>query len=359
MSRPTRATISLSALAHNLEQARLAAPNSKVMAVIKANGYGHGLTSVAKGLKQADGFAVACIEEACELREAGFKQKILLLEGVFVANELDLVKQLNLDIVVHSEKQIEWLESRSAANNFSVWLKVNTGMHRIGFAADEFKKQYTRLNKIEAINILILMTHCASADDRQNNYTKQQHNLFTELCAGLPEKKTLVNSAGLLSQEESHFDWVRPGIMLYGVSPFNDSIAQDHELKAVMRVESEIIAINSQKKGDLIGYGGRFKCPEDMLIGVVAIGYGDGYPRQAANGTPILVDNIRTQLIGRVSMDMIMVDLRPIRDARIGSSVILWGSEKLSIEEIASHSSTISYELLCRVTARLKKIEIS
>jgi len=358
MSRPTQATISLAALAHNLSQVDKLVANSQSMAVIKANGYGHGVVQVATGLKAAKGFAVACIEEACELREAGFKQKILLLEGVFNASELDLATQYKFDLVVHASHQIQQLNVRSGVQSaqFNVWMKIDTGMHRLGFAPEHVEKEILNLQQCASVSKdMILMTHFANADNRADEMTDRQIASFQTLTKKYSLPLSLANSAGILAHPKAHAQWVRPGIMLYGVSPFADSVAADHNLKPVMQLESEITAIKHYKKGDRIGYGGRYQCPADMKVGVIPLGYGDGYPRHARDGTPILVNQKRASLVGCVSMDMIMVDLNTIEDSTIGSVVQLWG-ESLPIEEVAKHADTIAYEILCQITKRVKTV---
>ena len=353
MTRPTRASINLAALAHNLGQVRQSAPDSRAIAVIKANGYGHGILHAAEGLKAADGFAVACLEEAVELREAGYLQPILMLEGIFEADELEIVQNLNIELVVHHFEQINLLNSSMNRKPIKVWLKLDTGMHRIGFLPENLSKAYVQLSACSSVDKkIVLMTHLANADDRKDNYSDAQITLFKKTIDKLRLARSVCNSAGILSRPEVHYDWVRPGIMLYGSSPFNDSLGPEENLRAVMQLESQLIAIKAYKKNDRIGYGGTYVCPEDMQVGVVAIGYGDGYPRHAKTGTPVLVNNIRTQLIGRVSMDMIMVDLRPITDAHVGSPVQLWG-DQVSIDEVARWSDTIAYKLMCKITRRV------
>ncbi len=352
MTRATRAVIHLSALRHNLSIARRHAPDAHIMAVIKANGYGHGSVAIAQALHQADAFGVACLDEAISLREAGISQPIVLLEGVVHAADLNLVRGYELEMVIHHPDQITLLEQVDG-RPIRVWLKVDTGMHRLGVALHQVEEMVRRLEQLDCVASPIrLMTHLANADDRQDDTTNQQLRRFETATAGLTQKASIANSAGVLGWPGSHRDWVRPGIMLYGVSPFVDSTAADHELQPVMTLESELIAVNRHQQGDPVGYGGTYRCPEDMTIGVVAIGYGDGYPRHAPSGTPVLVNGQRVPLIGRVSMDMICVDLRSCSHARIGDPVVLWGAA-LPVEEIASCAGTIGYELLCRVTRRV------
>ena len=352
MTRATRAVINLSALRHNLSIARRHAPDSRIMAIIKANGYGHGSVAVAQALNQADAFGVACLDEAITLREAGIAQPIVLLEGVVRAADLNLVRGYQLELVAHHPAQISLLEQASGSA-IPVWLKLDTGMHRLGVPPSQLNEMLQRLAQLDTVvQPVRLMTHLANADDRQDEMTPQQLQRFDTATADLKLQTSIANSAGILAWPDTHRDWIRPGIMLYGVSPFVDSLAAEHDLQPVMSLESELIAVNQQRKGDPVGYGGAYVCPQDMLVGVVAIGYGDGYPRHAPGGTPILLNGKRVPLIGRVSMDMICVDLRDCPDAGIGDPVVLWGAG-LPVEEIASQAGTIGYELLCQVTRRV------
>jgi len=353
LSRPTRATIDFSAFRYNLQRVRELAPDSKVLAVIKANGYGHGILNAAEGLKQADGFAVACLEEARQLREAGYKQTILLLEGVFQPQELAAVNKLSLQIVVHNMRQLEWLETMPVTNPIRVWLKIDSGMHRLGIRPSQLEDFYFRLKAcVNVSKSISLMTHLAGADDRRHAYTAEQLAKFEKTIEGTESPVSIANSAALMSLASSRTEWVRPGIMLYGCSPFLGSSSEEDDLKPVMTLRSQLIAIEYFRSGDKIGYGGAWTCPEDMRIGVVAIGYGDGYPRHANNNTPVIVAGVKTTIVGRVSMDMITVDLRNISKATVGDEVILWGKE-LPVEIVAESAGTISYELLCHVTQRV------
>lgn len=354
--RRTEVSLDLAALRHNLQCLRRVAPSSRVMAAIKANGYGHGLERVAHTLHDADALGVACVEEAIKLREAGISTPITLLEGFFSTDELPLISQYQLDLVIHHVQQIDLLEQCHLASRLKVWLKVDTGMHRLGIAATQVTAQWQRLNALNGIEVVGLMTHLANADDVDDSTTERQLALFRECCGELPGERTIANSAGILGWPQSHADWNRPGISLYGVSPMIGGRGEQHGLRPVMTLRSEIIAVNHLKQGDAIGYGGSWRCPEDMSVGVVAIGYGDGYPRHAENGTPVLIHGQRVPLVGRVSMDMITVDLRTLPDAKIGDEVVLWG-EGLAVEEIAEHAATIPYELLCGVTGRVRIVE--
>ncbi len=352
MTRATRAVINLSALRHNLSIARRHAPGSHIMAIIKANGYGHGSVAVAQALAQADAFGVACLDEAITLREAGISQPIVLLEGVVHADDLNLVRGYQLELVIHHPHQISLLE-QAKGKAIPIWLKLDTGMHRLGIKPTQVSEMLQCLNQLEAVAQPVrLMTHLANADDRQDDTTSQQVARFDAVTSEVNLQTSIANSAGILAWPATHRDWIRPGIMLYGVSPFVDSLAAEHDLQSVMTLQSELIAVNQHQQDDPIGYGGSYRCPVDMPVGVVAIGYGDGYPRHAPTGTPVLVNGKRLPLIGRVSMDMLCVDLRECPSAGVGDPVVLWGAA-LPVEEIARRAGTIGYELLCQVTQRV------
>jgi len=361
MSRAAQATINLTALRHNLGRVKQLAPNSKVIAIIKADGYGHGIVRVAKALDAADLLGVASLEEALELRSKSIRKPIVLLEGVFEVAEYSKAGLQNVEVVIHHITQLDMLEeyartASSAASRISVWIKVDSGMHRLGFAPDAVTGVWQRLQTIPLVKEVYFMTHLANADDQKDMVTKMQLQVFEKAVQGLNAVKSAANSGGIMGWPASHYDFVRPGIMLYGVTPFNSGNGLDYDLQPVMTLSSELIAVNHFKKDAAIGYGGTYICPEDMTVGVVAIGYGDGYPRHAKNGTPVLVNNKRVPLIGRVSMDMICVDLREQPAAKVGDPVVLWG-EGLPIEEIARSADTIGYELLCHVTQRVKFVE--
>ncbi|MEW5756610.1 MAG: alanine racemase [Pseudomonadota bacterium] len=355
MSRSALARLDLNALRHNLRRVKHYAPHSSVLAVIKANGYGHGMITVAKTLEAAgaDGFGVASIKEAIALRAAGITNTIVLLEGCFDSDELALVEQYRLEMVVHQARQLEWLEQYCAQRPIRVWLKIDTGMHRLGVPPDAVRDVYARLRRCAAVaDDICLMTHLANADVPEHPQNQRQLSQFAESCAGLAGSRSIANSAALIALEHSRGDWVRPGIMLYGVSPFDRGSGADLDLKPVMTLCSELFAMRHCKQGEAVGYGGTYVCPEDMPIGIVSIGYGDGYPRHAPTGTPVLINGARVPLVGRVSMDMICVDLRSAPQARLGDSVVLWGAG-LPVEEIAQAAGTIAYELLCGVTSRV------
>jgi len=348
-----RAEINTQALRNNLQQVRDAAPERSIMAVIKANAYGHGLVSVAQALEQADGFAVACLAEAQQLRDAGIQKSLLLLQGIQSATELSQAQQSGLELVIHRSGQIDLLEQADSSMPVKVWLKVDSGMHRLGVALREAQDCWQRLLACEAVDgPPRLMTHLANADNPEDQTTQRQVNRFYDLQMAAEAQCSIANSAGILAWPASHADWVRPGIMLYGVSPFSSSEGSQSGLHPVMTLTSELIAVKTLLKGATVGYGGAWECPEDMPIGIVAIGYGDGYPRHAASGTPVLVNGQRVPLIGHVSMDMLCVDLRTVPEAHVGDSVTLWG-EGLAVEEVARYAGTIGYELLCQLTARV------
>ena len=350
----TRAVINLSACRHNLSVAKQAAPDSKCIAVIKADAYGHGMVKVAQALSDADAFAVARIEEAIILREAGITTPVLLLEGFISDNELALVQKYKLDCVIHTEEQLQLLEQMQG-EAITVVVKVDSGMHRLGFNSEDIKNISQRLEQCNSINQPIkYMTHFANADDKQDDKTIKQIDAFFQSIDGLTYSEiSLANSAGILGWPQSHASWNRPGIMIYGVSPFINGTANDHDLKPVMTLSSHLVSVKRLKQGDTIGYGGTYVCEKNMTVGIIAVGYGDGYPRHAKNGTPVLVNNKRSRVLGRVSMDMICVDISEQAGAKINDPVVLWG-EGLAVEEVAEYADTIAYELLCGVTNRVE-----
>lgn len=352
MPRPIQAHIDLNALENNLHVARHAT-SSRVMAVIKADGYGHGLLRAASALAQADGFALLDIQDAIRLREAGYRQTILLLEGFFDVADLPLVAHYQLSCVIHSAWQIALLEAYPKRKKLDVWVKVNTGMNRLGFAPNDVAQVLELLLCQRAVRDITLMTHFAHADEARG--ISQPLQLFNEIAADYRVSRSLANSAALLRYRATHGDWVRPGIMLYGASPFADMTAQQLGLRPAMTLTSRIIAVQELRSGDEIGYGALFRADRPMRVGIVACGYADGYPRHAPGGTPMLVDGQKTCLLGRVSMDMLCVDLSALPDAGAGSIVTLWG-EGMPIEEVATAAGTISYELMCALTARVKVV---
>ncbi len=343
--RCAEASIDFQALQHNFQRVKHYAPNSRVMAVIKADAYGHGMVKVAKTLDQADGFAVAHISEAITLREAGIDKPITVFQGFQNADQLAQMVAMNLRPTIYQPRQVELLEQQRPGD-LSVWLKVNTGMGRLGIQPDEAAELWTRLKQNSCIKELGLSSHFANADCPEHLSNQQQINCFQNLASQFQAQTSLANSAGLISFPQAHGDWVRPGIMLYGSSPVSDRSAQALDLKPVMQLKTQLIAINYLKKGDSVGYGSLWQCPEDMPVGIAAIGYGDGYPRHASSGTPVWLNGKTSQLIGRVSMDMISIDLRNIKNAQAGDEVVLWGQE-VGVDDVAKSAETIAYELLC------------
>ncbi len=344
------ARIDRDALLNNLGVVRREAPQSRVWAVIKADAYGHGMVPAALSLHAADGLAVARVGEALDLREAGIDRPLLVLEGAASPEELQAAVCLGIQVAVHREGQVAWVEGADSLNGASplgVWVKVDTGMHRLGLEPD-------RLARCPGVRVLGLMTHLANADDPKDPLSAAQCARLHRVAADTGLPLSIGNSAGILAIPESRADWVRPGIMLYGASPFHDRSAASLGLQPVMTLVTQLIAVQRLKRGDAVGYGQTWACPEAMPVGIAAVGYADGYPRHAPSGTPALVRGVRCPLIGRVSMDMIHLDLRPLPDARPGDPVTLWG-RGLPVDEVAARAGTISYELLCRVTPRVPR----
>ena len=359
MIRLLRAVIDSAALRHNLGTIRAYAPGSKVMAVIKANAYGHGLVSTALALGDADAFAVARLEEGIALRAAGVRAPIVLLEGIFNAEQLAEAAHHGFELVVHDPLQIKLLEAHRDARRFVVWIKMDTGMNRLGFRPEAFGPALARLRALTVPSLgLRVMTHLARADERSEPMTIAQIEKFeaTLAAAGLTGVQRLAtsigNSAGTLGHPRAHGDWVRPGLALYGVSPFADATAAKHGLKPVMTLETTVLTVREVKRGETVGYAGAWRAERDSSIAILAAGYGDGLPRHLANGTPVLVAGARHPLVGRVSMDMIAVDVTGAPKVTAGSRAIVWG-DGLPVEEVAAHAETIPYELLCGVSQRV------
>jgi alanine racemase len=328
------------------------------MAIIKADGYGHGLLRAADALGAADAFAVACVDEGLRLRAHGVRHPVLLLEGVFEAEELDPAARHGLDLVVHHPWQLEALERVRLPQPVRVWVKLDTGMHRLGFPAEAAGALWARLRVSANVAPPVrFMTHLACADDRDDPATGRQLACLRAALAGLPAEVSIANSAGLLGWSESLADWVRPGVMLYGASPFPGRCGREEGLIPAMTLETRLIAVNRCAAGEAVGYGATWRCPEAMPVGVAAVGYGDGYPRHAPSGTPVLVGGVRVPLVGRVSMDMVTLDLRPVPDARPGERVVLWG-EGLPVEEVAGAAGTIAYQLLSGLTTRVPRVTL-
>jgi alanine racemase len=351
MPRPIRATISAAALQHNIAAARAHAGEAKIWAVLKANAYGHGLERAARALAQADGFAVLDFQEAARLRSAGITKPILMLEGFFKPQDVALLHQYALTPVIHTMEQVEMLKRATLRGPVDAYLKVNSGMNRLGFNVDNLRLAYEAVRAHPNIRSLTFMTHFADADGASG--IQAQLQWFEELVKPFDsQRRSLANSAALLRFPEARIGWVRPGIMLYGCSPFADQAADALGLKPVMTLSSELIATQHLQPGERVGYGFSYEAVGEMTIGVVACGYADGYPRHAPTGTPVLVNGQRTRIVGRVSMDLICVDISDIPEAYIGSPVTLWG-EGLSADEVAASAGTLSYELLCALAARV------
>jgi alanine racemase len=351
------AVLNLEALQHNLALVRRTAPNAKVMAVIKANAYGHGLLRVADSLPNVEAFAVARVDEGVRLRLAGFKQRIAVLEGFTCHDELAALLQYDLEAVIHCPEQLVLLNALNAEQKLSVWLKYDTGMNRLGFKTAMVAAAYQQLMACKSVKKPVgLMTHLANADDRIDTTTAAQIALFNQSMNHFSGERSIANSAGILGWTDALTDWVRPGIMLYGVSPFAEQTGAQLGLKPVMNLHSHLIAVKDIDIGETLGYSSLWRCTKPTRYGVVAIGYGDGYPRYAKTGTPVLVNGQRVPLIGRVSMDMITVDLAGQPNAKPNDPVLLWG-DGLAVEEIAQCADTIPYTLLCGITQRVQIVE--
>ena len=359
MPRPIAATIHTTALHHNLERVRRSVPDAKVWAVVKANAYGHGIERVYEGLRGADGFALLDLAEAERVRHLGWRGPILLLEGVFDARDLESCSRLGLWHVVHCEQQIDWLAQHKTEWPQRVFLKMNTGMNRLGFTPQAFRNAWLRLSALPQVDEVSFITHFSDADSDKG--IAQQADIFLTHTADLSGERSLCNSAATLRHAHDpnvRGDWIRPGVMLYGASPdYPEHDATHWQLQPAMTLRSRLIGVQHLQPGDTVGYGSRFTATQPMRIGVVACGYADGYPRHAPDATPVLVDGQRTGLVGRVSMDMLAVDLSALPQAQIGTEVTLWGQgphgSQLSIDEVAWHAGTIGYELMCAISPRV------
>ena len=355
--RPILATVHSAALRHNLDRARRAAVESRVWAVVKANAYGHGIENVFESFRAADGFALLDLDEAQRVRALGWRGPILLLEGVFEARDLELCSRLDLWHAVHCDEQIDMLAAHKTQVPHRVFLKLNSGMNRLGFAPERFRSAWTRLNALPQVEEISLMTHFSDADGARGIDSAVQ--TFERVTQDLPGERSLANSAAVLRHAtRTRADWVRPGVVLYGGAPdYPENDAQHWQLQPAMTLATRIIGTQQLQPGDTVGYGSRFTAEAPMRIGVAAVGYADGYPRHAGNGTPVLVNGVRTRMVGRVSMDMITVDLTPVPDAGFGSEVTLWGNAAngavLGIDEVAQDAGTIGYELMCAVARRV------
>ena len=355
MPRPIQALVHTDALAHNLARARAHAPDARVWAVVKANAYGHGIERAFAGLRGADGFALLDLKEAEVLRALDWRGPILLLEGAFEPRDLELCSRLGLWHVVHNEEQIDWLAGHKTQTQHRVFLKMNSGMNRLGFSPDAYRSAWTRLNALPQVDEVTLMTHFADADGAPG--VARQLARFEAATHDLPGERSLSNSAALLRHGLKN-DWVRAGILVYGSAPDFPEHTLDHwQLRPAMTLRSKLIATQQLQPGDTVGYGSSFVADRPMRIGIVACGYADGYPRHAGTGTPVLVDGVRTGTVGRVSMDMLAADLSLLPAAGLGSEVTLWGPGPgggvLAIDEVAHAAGTIGYELMCAVAARV------
>jgi alanine racemase len=353
VSRLIRAVIEPRALRHNLTTIRERARRARVMAVVKANAYGHGLVPTALALPEADAFAVARLEEGLALRAAGITQPIVLLEGVFTAEQLLQAARHGFDLVVHDALQVELLEEMTGSHRFVLWIKIDTGMNRLGFPPRAFAGALERVRRLKPPPLEIrLLTHLACADEPDNRMTNEQLTRFRETTRGHDYAVSIANSAGIFGNAQLNGDWVRPGLALYGASPLATSSAAQLGLEPVMSLESSVIALRSVTQGETVGYGAAWTAPRDTLIAIIAAGYGDGLPRGLPGGTPVLIGGVRAPIVGRVSMDMIAVDVAGVPDVQVGTAALLWGPG-LAVEEIARHAGTIPYELLCSVSQRV------
>jgi alanine racemase len=353
MTPVVRAIVDTAALRHNLARVREVAPGSRVLAVIKANAYGHGIVPTAVALAGADGFAVARLEEGIALRAAGLRQRVLLLEGVFAPEQLQLAAHHDFDIMVHEPAQLSLLESQPAARSFRVWFKIDTGMNRLGFKPAEVPGALARLGACAAVEKpLTLVTHLANADDRDDARTGEQVALFERLVEGVAGERSIANSAGLMGFPATRGGWVRPGLMLYGVSPFASGDGASLGLRPAMTLASRVIAVKRAEAGERVGYGGTWQATRPTRLAIAAVGYGDGYPRNTAAGTAVLVGGRRATLAGRVSMDMIAIDVTDLGPVAVGDEVTLWGPG-IPVEDVARAAGTIPYELVCGVSQRV------
>ncbi len=350
----TYAHIDLEALHNNLIKIKSRVTNSKILAMIKCNAYGHGAVPVAQKIeKDVHVFGVMFLREAIELSNAGIKKPIVILTGFLSGAELNMIDSFGFESAIHNFEQIEILEKSKLSHPLQVWLKFDTGMHRLGFQPHQITSAYQRLLACPMVRKpLRFMTHFAEADNGESNKTLEQMSCFQEMVAGLDGEQCVANSAAIINWPKTHMPWVRPGILLYGATPLNERSGTDLGVEPVMTLTSRIITMHDLAKGATLGYGGIFRCPKNMRVGTMAIGYGDGYPRNTIDA-PVLVDGIRTKILGRVAMDMVGVDLSCVPNAQVGSKVVLWG-RGLPVEEISRCSGEISYELFCRLTSRVQ-----
>ena len=359
MARPTQAIINLAALRHNYALAQQLAGNGKILAVVKANAYGHGIVGVAKALESlVPAFGVACIEEAVQLRNADIKAPILLLEGAFTPDEIAVASKQGFWLMLTNQRQLTDLLAAEITRPINIWLKIDTGMHRLGITPKETTDFYNQLLSCNNVDEVVVATHFASADDLSSNFTDQQLDIFNQATSAIAAPVSLANSAALLGWPDTRRDWSRPGFMLYGNTPFFQAHAEADKLQHVMTLKSAVIALCDVPIGDSVGYANTWVAQRLSKIATVAIGYGDGYPRHAPNGTPVLIKGQRAGLAGRVSMDMISIDVTDIENVQLGDDVILWG-EALTANEVASHADSIGYELMTRMPERIPRVYIN
>lgn len=360
-------TIDLPSLRHNMETVKTLAPQSAVVAMLKANAYGHGIIEVANALTKADAFAVARIDEAIQLREAGIHHRLILLSGIQSANDLLLCSDLGLDIVVHDASAISYFDREELPRKVNVWVKIDSGMHRLGIPPQDSQSIIQSMLSSSQVGEVTLMTHLSSAEDDDVTTTHHQLQVFEKVCNGHPLKQSLANSAAIMQHPNTHKSWVRPGIMLYGANPLYqnktpivDKLGGIHALKAAMTFSAKVLSIRKITAGESVGYNGRWTASCDSVIATISVGYGDGYPRHAPNGTPVLINGKRASLVGAVSMDLITIDVTQCPLTQPGDDVILWGIDQggneLKVEEIASLAKTISYELFTSISDRVERI---
>ncbi|MDH5823162.1 alanine racemase [Luteimonas sp. RD2P54] len=362
MPRATTATFHSDAVRHNLGEVRRRAPGSRVMAMVKADGYGHGLERVVRALPDADAFGVASLEDVARIRALGAAQPVLLLSGFDGPEDLARLRQLRADSVIHHASQLEMLEQGDRGDPIRCWLKVDSGMHRLGFAPADVRGAHARLAALPQIADIVLMTHFASSDEfadsggGNRDQTAAQLRVFAEATAGLPGERSLANSTAVLGWPQAQADWVRPGGALYGMSVVAGRPGPGFGLRPAMTFSTTLIAVNPVARGERIGYSASWECPEDMPVGIAAVGYGDGYPRHAPSGTPVLVNGRPAASVGRVSMDLMAIDLRAQPDARPGDPVELWG-QGLPVDTVAAAAGTIGYQLTCAIAGRVRRRE--
>ena len=361
MNHAPRVLISRAALRHNYHRTRALAGDAKLMAILKADAYGHGLVRIARWLPEAEAFGVACPDEAEQLRRAGIRQTIVLLAGPQSMDDLQRIDALRLDMVLHNDTQLEMLsewqtKSPVPSGIQAIWLKIDTGMHRLGFPPDEIAGALERCTGCMPDIPIRLMSHLAAAYEARHPMNQAQCQCFEAASRGVAAPRSLANSAALLSLPETRYEWVRPGLMLYGVSPQTPKEGRDWGLQPVMQLESQLIAVHRLQAGEPVGYGASWRCPETMPIGILAAGYADGYPRHIKSGTPVLINDKTCTIIGSPSMDMLSVDLRQCPQAKTGDPAVLWGTS-LPIERIAQQAATLPYDLLCRIHKRAQFLE--